>query len=89
MEEKKNGSQFVHIYDRSKIEMSGVLEVLSSTDKEVFVRLEDSVGCVVGEKMTITKLVPEDQLLVVSGYIFGVSFKAKIQKKTLLKKVFK
>lgn len=89
MEGKKIGSQFVHIYDRSKIEMTGVIEVISSTDKEVYVKLGDSVGCVVGEKMTITKLVPEDQLLVVSGNIFGVSFKAKLQKKSLLKKVFK
>lgn len=89
MEEKKNNAQFVNIYDRSRIEMSGVLEVVSSTDKEVYIKLADAIGCITGEKLTITKLVPEEQVLVVCGKIYGVSFKAKLEKKSLLKRVFK
>ena len=87
--EEKNKIQYVNILNRERIDISGVLEVISSTDKEIYVRLDDSVGVVVGEKMTITKLVPEDKLLSVSGKIVGVSFQNKLQKKTFLKRVFK
>lgn len=87
--EDKNKIQYVNILNRERIEISGVLEVLSSTDKEIYVQLDDVVGIVTGEKMTITKLVPEDKLLSVSGKIMGIIFQSKLQKKSFLKKVFK
>ena len=89
MEEKGLKSQFVNIFNRERIDVSGVLEVISSTDKEIYVKLEDCVGYIIGEKMTITKLVPEDKLLSVSGKIDGITFKSKLQKKSILGKVFK
>ena len=87
--EEKNKVQYVNILNRERIDVSGVLEVLSSTDKEIYVKLEDVVGVVIGEKMTITKLVPEEKVLSVSGRIVGVSFQNQLQKKSFLKKVFK
>lgn len=87
--EEKNKVQYVNILNRERIDISGVLEVLSSTDKEIYVKLEDVVGVVIGEKMTITKLVPEEKVLSVSGRIVGVSFQNQLQKKSFLKKVFK
>ena len=87
--EDKNKVQYVNILNRERIDISGVLEVISSTDREIYVRLDDSIGVVVGEKMTIVKLVPEDKILSVSGKIVGVRFQNKLQKKTFLKKVFK
>ena len=87
--EEKNKVQYVNILNRERIDISGVLVVLSSTDKEIYVKLEDVVGVVIGEKMTITKLVPEEKVLSVSGRIVGVSFQNQLQKKSFLKKVFK
>ena len=89
MENKNQISQNVNIFNREKVEISGVLEVLSSSDKEIYLKLDGAVACVTGDKMTITKLLPEEKLLSVSGVIFGVVFKNKLQKKSLLKRVFK
>ena len=81
MEDKNCMGQNVNIFNREKIEVSGVLEVLSSTDKEVFLKLDGASACITGEKMKIVKLLPEEKLLSVSGVILGISFKNKIQKK--------
>ena len=89
MEDKNCMGQNVNIFNREKIEVSGVVEVLSSTDKEVFLKLDGVIACITGEKMKIVKLLPEEKLLLVSGVILGISFKNKIQKKSILKRVFK
>ena len=67
--EEKSKIQYVNILNRERIDISGVLEVISSTDKEIYVRLDDSVGVVVGEKMTITKLVPESAVFLLMCYL--------------------
>ena len=79
----------VSISGRDKIEVLGVSEIFSSTDKEIYAKLEDSVMLIVGEKMTITKLIPEEKLLSVSGIINGVNYVEKLTKKSFLGKVFK
>ena len=86
-EEKK--PLVVNIFDKARLDATGVVEIVSSTDKEIYVKLDDVIGIVTGEKMTITKLVPEDKLLSVSGKIMGIAFQNKLQKKSFLKKVFK
>ena len=89
MENKENIVHQVNIFDRKKIEVVGAVEVLSSTEREVVVKLEDSFMCIYGEKMTILRLVPEDRLLSVAGVINGVSYVTKHTKKSILGKVFK
>ncbi len=83
-------SQNVNIFNREKIELNGAVEVVSSTEKEVFAKLEG--GCrvqVTGEKLTISKLSPEDKFLCVIGKISGVMFLTAPTKRSFLKKVFK
>ena len=82
-------NQTININNRKSIEVVGVLEVLTSTEKQVFAKLEDSYLSITGEKMTILKLVPDEKLLVVSGVINGLSYQDKYNKKSFLKKVFK
>ena len=77
------------IYNREKIDLDGVLEILSSTDKELIAKLENEFICIVGENLSIIKLIPETTQLTVSGNILGLNYKKNLSKKSLLSKVFK
>lgn len=79
----------VNICAREKIEVVGVIEVLSSTEKEVTAKLEDGFMVISGSGMTISKLVPEEEFLIVSGNINGIKYETKANKKSFLGKVFK
>ena len=62
---------------------------MSSTDKEIIAKLQDSFIFVTGTNLSILKLVPEEMLLVASGTILGVRYENRLTKKSFLKKVFK
>ena len=79
----------VNISGRDKIEVFGVSEVLSSTDKEIIAKLQDSFIFVLGAGLSISKLVPEEMVLVATGNITGLRYENKLTKKSFLKKVFK
>ena len=79
----------VTISGRDKIEILGATEVLSSTDKEIIAKLQDSYIYVFGTGLTISKLVPEEAVLVACGNITGLKYESKLTKKSFLKKVFK
>ena len=81
--------RMINIFDRQRIETFGVKEVVSSTEKEVYVKLSDGFMQIVGVGLTITKLVPEEETLFVSGQINGLNFISKMTKKSLFGKVFK
>ena len=91
MEVEKNllENQIVNIVGRKKIELTGAIEVLSSTEKEVIVKLEGSYMRIVGEKLKILKLIPNEKSLAISGEINGLSYMSKLSKKSFLGKVFK
>ena len=81
--------RLINIFDRRKIEVVGVQEVVSSTEKEVYIKLSDGYMRVTGEQLTILKLVPEEELLLISGVVSGLNFISKMTKKSLFGKVFK
>lgn len=83
------GPKIINIFDRQKIEIVGALEIISSTEKEIYVKLLDGLMVILGEGLTIQKLLPEEETLLVSGRIDGVNFKSKQAKKSLFGKVFK
>ena len=82
-------NHLVNIINREKIEVQGASEVMSSTDKEIIAKLQDSFIFVTGTNLSILKLVPEEMLLVASGTISGVRYENRLTKKSFLKKVFK
>lgn len=82
-------NQKVVINNRNKIEVSGVVEVLSSTDKDVLARLEKDFIQISGSGLTITKLMPDEKLLTVTGQISGFEYISKLNKKSFFGKVFK
>ena len=77
------------IFGREKVEVSDAQEILSSTDKEIYVKLSGEILQIIGEDMKINKLIPEEKLLSVNGKIKGVNYIAKLTKKSIFKKVFK
>ena len=81
--------KLISIFDRQKIEVMGVHEIISSTEKEIYIKLSNGIMVILGEGLTILKLVPEEELLSVSGQINGVNFQSKMTKKSLFGKVFK
>ncbi len=79
----------INIFDRQKIEIAGAIEVVSSTEKEVYVKLEDGFMQILGAGLKILKLIPEEQILSLAGQINGLNFLAKLTKKSIFGKVFK
>ena len=89
MEELKSNGQNIEIIDRKVVNVNQVEEVLSSTENEVFVKVEKDILQILGDGLKIIKLVPEDKVLVVSGKVNGLMFSSKLTKKSLLGRVFK
>lgn len=83
------GPKIINIFDRQKIEIQGAIEIISSTEKEIYVKLLNGIMLILGEGLTIQKLLPEEEMLVVSGRVDGVNFKSKQTKKSLFGRVFK
>lgn len=79
----------VSIYARERIEVAGAIEVVSSTEKEVIAKLRDYFMVISGTNLTIVKLVPEEEVLIVSGNISGLKYENKASKKTIFGRVFK
>ncbi len=88
-EQKNNELSSVNITNRNKIEVVGVKEVLSSTDREITAKLENDFIHIAGGELSIVKLSPEEKLLVATGEIISFEFQKKINKKSFLGKVFK
>lgn len=79
----------VEILSRKKINIVGTLEVLSSTDKEATIKLEDGYMVIVGTGLSILKLIPEEESVSFEGNIGVVKYISKLTKKSFFGKVFK
>ena len=83
------GPKSINILDRQRIEILGALEIVSSTEREINVKLSNSFMVISGEGLTILKLSPEEEVLVISGQLNGINFQSKMTRKSLFGKVFK
>jgi len=91
MNEIKSNSQQenLNLFNRERLEAVGILEIVSSGEKEIIAKLENSYMQILGENLTVLKLIPENKILGVSGKIKGINYLEKHTKKSLLRKVFK
>lgn len=87
--EGKVVNQKIEIDNRKIINVSCVDEVLSSTEKELYARLDRDILQITGEGLKIIKLEPEEKILVVSGKINGLVFTSKLNKRSFFKRLFK
>lgn len=82
-------AESLNVYNRELTNVVGALEVLSSTDKEVTVKLKDCYLIISGSGLSILKLIPEQEELSIAGKVVGIKYESKVTKKSLLGKVFK
>lgn len=86
----KNVAEDLVLFERKKLEMHGIVEVLSCTEKEAHIKLEKDFVCVLGQGLKIVKLLPESKFLSLSGVeIKAISYSSTRSKKSLFAKVFK
>lgn len=85
----EENNHILTIISREKLEVTEAEEIISSTDKEIFVRLKQDILQITGESLKINKLSPESKSLAVSGKIVGINYISKMAKKSFFKKVFK
>ena len=82
-------SHSVTLERRKRMMVTGVLEVLSATDKCVIIRIKDSVIYTTGTNLRVAKLVLEEGLLIVDGDVESFKYQSKVQGKSFLKRLFK
>ena len=82
-------SNIINLYNREKMELTGIKEVVSSTDKEIIAKIENSIIIIQGKELRVVKLIPEDEYLSISGVIDLFRYDGKISKKSFMSKVFK
>ena len=78
-----------NIFNREKLEIIGVNQVISSTPTEVLINVCDYMMQVFGSNLTVTKLDPEQKFLSITGKIDGIKYDKKLTKKSFFGKVFK
>ena len=83
------GPKSINILDRQRTEILGALEIVSSTEREINIKLSNSFMVISGEGLTILKLSPEEEVLIISGQLNGINFQSKMTRKSLFGKVFK
>ena len=88
-ETEKKVVESLVLYERKKLEMLGVYEVLSCTEKEAYIKLEKDYVVVLGANLKIVKLIPEEKYLSLSGEIKSINYSSTISRKSFFGKVFK
>ena len=92
MEKERIMKQENHILtldNNKKAIITGVVEVVSSTDKAVVARTEAVTFQLSGENLRVSKLVPEEKYCIVEGNIYKLEYNKSIQSKNFFKRIFK
>ena len=79
----------ITIEDRKKIVIIGAMKVLSSTNNQAVVEVEDSTLVISGQSIEVTKLNLEEKQVIFAGEIDSVKYTKKAEKVGLLKRLFK
>ena len=69
--------------------VTGVVEVVSSTDKAVVARTDAVTFQISGEGLRVAKLVPEEKLCQIEGEIYKLEYHKSVQGKNFFKRIFK
>ena len=74
---KEHREQNIFLYDRQKLEMTGVTDVLSFSDTSLEMSLEDGCIAVDGENLKIESFSSGSGKLLVSGKVSDISYFGK------------
>ena len=87
--QEKKLNHIITIDNNQKAIITGVVEVISSTDKAVVARTDISTFQLLGENLRVSKLVLEEKLCHVEGNIYKLEYNKSVQKKNIIKRLFK
>ena len=85
---KENKEHTLMLDNRKKLSVTGVIEVVSATDKTIVAKTIDKTLFVVGTELRVSKLNLEETLLMVEGVVDTIKYQGQ-QTKGLLKRVFR
>ena len=92
MKESLSQSKLKHMVtldNRKKIILTGIVEVISSTDKTVLTKTDTHLICINGEGLRIAKLNLEENILIVDGDINEFKYNVKSRTKNIFKRLIK
>ena len=81
--------QSILLEDRSKLTINGATKVLSSTNTQAVIEMQDQNLIVLGQNIEITKLNLENNEVVFKGEINSIKYYQKNEKKNIIKRLFK
>ena len=87
--EQKNNTHTINIDNRKHTHITGVVEVLSATEKNTTIKLVDGVLSISGSGLRVEKLSPEEHTLVLNGTINKLEYSEQLGGKSFFKKLFK
>ena len=79
----------IMVDNRKKIMLTGIIEVVSSTDKSVITKTETHLINVNGEGLRISKLNLEENVLILEGEINEFKYVIKNKSKNIFKRLIK
>jgi len=88
-ESEKLLNHIVTIDNRRKIMITGVIEVVSSTDKTVVFKTQSHIVNINGDALRIGKLSLEENILIVEGEINEFKYLIKGKAKNIFKRLIK
>lgn len=75
--------------NQTNLRITGVLEVVSATDKGILCKLSNSHLQILGENLRVEKLSPEENLLTAVGTICGIKYLGGQKNSNFFKKIFR
>ena len=85
----KNVNHIVTIENKKKIMLTGIIEVLSATDKTVVTKTRENTIHIIGESLRVSKLSLEEGVLIIEGLISNFKYLESIAGKGIIKRIFK
>lgn len=91
MEEKqeKTKQNKIVLTNQNSLVITGVSKVLTSTEGEICVVINGQNLSITGEKLSVTKLDVESEILEAEGNVFSMKFAGHKHKENIFKRVFK
>ena len=87
--QQKAENHTITIQNQSNAHITGVSEVITATESGILCKLLSNNLQIIGENLRISKLLPEERLLIIDGYISNIKYSSSNQKTSFLKKIFR
>lgn len=84
---EKNNNELLILTNRKNLKLEGIMEVLSTSDTSITLKLKDTTLCILGENINITKLDVNTGTLEADGKFTNIKY--GIKSGNFFKRLFK